>query len=66
MSKSKRKKEYRKRLKKLNVGESFVIDDYEIIGVGSKSYIVVHQQFGIFDKTYSELMEWIDNGGQLD
>lgn len=66
MSKSKRKKEYAKRLKKLNVGESVMIGDYEIIGVGSRSYIVVHQQLGIFDKTYSELMEWLDNGGKLD
>ena len=67
MSKSKRKKEYKRKLKKLDVGESFMIGDYEIIGVGSKSsYLVVHQQFGIFDKTYSELLEWIDNGGELD
>ena len=63
------KKENRKKLKtikKMKVGDSICINDYEIICVDKKIYTIVHPQIGIMDKTFDDLEEWIIDGRELD
>lgn len=60
------RKKLLKSIKKLKVGDSVCIGDYEIICIDDKFYLAVHQQYGLFDKTYDELEDWISNGGILD
>lgn len=62
----KQKKKLLKQLKKLKVGDCCSINDYEIICIDKQVYTVVHQQEGIFDKTYKQLEDWIINGGTMD
>lgn len=55
-----------KSIKKLDVGDSVNIGDYEIICIDDLSYLAIHQQKGIFDKSFKELEEWIVYGRELD
>ena len=55
-----------KSIKRLGVGDSVNIGDYEIIRIDDNSYLAIHQQKGIFDKSFNDLKEWITNGREMD
>ena len=55
----KQKRKELKSIKKLKVGDSVNIGDYEIIRIDDLSYLAIHQQKGIFDRSFKELEEWI-------
>ena len=60
----KQKRKQIKELKKLKVGDSCSINGYEIICIDKKIYTVVHPTYGIFDRTFKQMEDWIINGGE--
>lgn len=42
------------------------LHNYEIICVDSQFYLLIHQQYGIFEKHYNEIKDWIITGGELE
>lgn len=57
--KNKQRKKQLKSIRKLDVGDSIVMGDYEIICVEKRTYTIIHKHSSIFDKTYDELEDFL-------
>lgn len=50
----------------MKAGDEIKINGFEMICADTKFYLLIHPQYGIFEKHYNEIESWIINGGDLE
>ena len=66
MKRSKDEKRLLKRVKRMRCGDEMRLHDCDVLCVDKQFYLVIHKQYGIFEKHYKELEDWICDGRELD
>ena len=59
---SKEEKKLLKKIRKMKVGDDMQLHDYEIICIDPKFYILINSEYGIFEKHYNEIVDWVLGG----
>ena len=67
MKRSKDEKRLLKKVKKMKCGDEMKLHDCDLLCVDKQFYLIIHKNYGIFEKHYKEIEDWIVNGrGFLD
>lgn len=66
MRRSKDEKRLLKKVKKMKCGDEMKLHDCDLLCVDKQFYLIIHKNYGIFEKHYKEIEDWIIYGRFLD
>lgn len=50
----------------MKCGDEMKLHDCDLLCVDKQFYLIIHKNYGIFERYYKELEDWVINGGELD
>lgn len=62
----KESKKLLKNVRKMNVDDEMRLHGYDVICVEKQFYLLIHPVYGIFEKHYNEIKDWIVSGGEVE
>ena len=59
---TKEEKKLLRKIRKMEVGDDMRLKGYELICIDPKFYILINSEYGIFEKHYNEIVDWVLGG----
>lgn len=56
---TKEEKKLLRKIRKMEIGDDMKLKGYELICIDPKFYLLIHQEYGILEKHYNEIEDWI-------